>query len=583
MAYWNYIFKITKAERHNYGTLPMKSQFDVNFQEKWWKAANDPKNPFNPLSNIDHYVWCALANVMYHNNTRGCQEPTSIKMEDFSIGIGTEGDYAGIPYVQLNANYDNQKGVALTMKKNVVNAENSKKKCLPIPFDSHPLSCYKTIRTLMEWMPAIENCTETKAAGRRFFRHKASKKDLLKFKSMGMPWQLSPNKNNVIGPNNVNVILKKIAKWCGYNNWERCTSHGLRRGGLSTCANAGVSSAVMVQLGGHSAVPKEQKMTALYQKPNQQAYDQAIRAKHGSPSAIKEKLAAEQSKKFFADDDPNPDDFDLDDIFAGLNDFDFTAVDGKEDKKPSVGFDLDKKPAAVDTKPPPFAPELPTIDAPSEELALCDRTNTPQVYTKHVERKLPFPYKPTPHYGHQLKLVRDQMAELKLKEQQLQQQQPPHHYRHEQLDFSTPAAQAHYEANRVTQSEAPQFAIRRNTGVAVSYVQQPHQVQQQQPRILFTGTTQQVPYQVQSFQPPPDHVQNYQTPMPVQPPTVVHQQFVHQPQYVHHQQPTLVQSFAPPQAPTTIVQQQQQPTPYFGESQVPSSYHLQQPPQFRWI
>ena len=81
-AFWKKTFAFVKEHRHNYGSLPNKSVFDKKFFEKQDAAAADPNNPYNPHKNVKHYVWTALENIIYEFNTRGCREPTSIKLED---------------------------------------------------------------------------------------------------------------------------------------------------------------------------------------------------------------------------------------------------------------------------------------------------------------------------------------------------------------------------------------------------------------------------------------------------------------------------------------------------------------------
>jgi hypothetical protein len=61
------------------------------------EAADDPKNPFSPFSNDDHFVWCVLENIMYKFNTRGCLEPSFIYVEDFVVGTIEEGAFKNIP------------------------------------------------------------------------------------------------------------------------------------------------------------------------------------------------------------------------------------------------------------------------------------------------------------------------------------------------------------------------------------------------------------------------------------------------------------------------------------------------------
>eukprot|EP00536_Pseudo-nitzschia_multiseries_P013085 jgi/Psemu1/34088/gm1.34088_g len=86
----------------------------------------------------------------------------------------------------------------------------------------------------------------------------------------------------VIGVHKVNELLVQIAIWSGYNNPERCTAHGKRHETLSKVANASVFPSLIKGMGGHASID----ITTRYIKPNQQAIDAAVRAKHGSPSKI---------------------------------------------------------------------------------------------------------------------------------------------------------------------------------------------------------------------------------------------------------------------------------------------------------
>ena len=223
-------------------------------------------------------------NVMYQFNTRGCLEPSSILVEDFEVGIWQIGACKGIMFVRLKEDYGGQKNRALSLKNPVVNADNSKKKTLPAFYSSDPLSCFQTVRKLIMWCPDSKTCTDI--GGRRLFRKPASVADLLSWSAAGKPWRLS--RSVVVGKSRVNPIIKKIAKWCGYDNADRCTAHGQRRAGLSKSLNSGTTApAVMVQLGGHSLL----STTARYNLPDQEAYDRTIRTKDGSPTAIKKEMA----------------------------------------------------------------------------------------------------------------------------------------------------------------------------------------------------------------------------------------------------------------------------------------------------
>ena len=82
-AYWKQVFNMTRANRITYGTLPNKSDFDATWVEKRIAAAEDPTNEFNPYSNIEHYIWCAMENIMFHWCTRGANEPSSLLVGGF--------------------------------------------------------------------------------------------------------------------------------------------------------------------------------------------------------------------------------------------------------------------------------------------------------------------------------------------------------------------------------------------------------------------------------------------------------------------------------------------------------------------
>eukprot|EP00536_Pseudo-nitzschia_multiseries_P004598 jgi/Psemu1/10330/gm1.10330_g len=109
----------------------------------------------------------------------------------------------------------------------------------------------------------------------RIFRKPASKKQI-------NASVLNYSASKVIGVHKVNELLVQIAIWSGYDNPERCTAHGKRHEALSKVANASVCPSLIKGMGGHASID----ITTRYIKPNQQAIDAAVRAKHGSPSKI---------------------------------------------------------------------------------------------------------------------------------------------------------------------------------------------------------------------------------------------------------------------------------------------------------
>ena len=126
---------------------------------------------------------------------------------------------------------------------------------------------------------------EGSEGGRRIFRKPASKAELELWTKQGHPeWKLSAKRSRVIGQNKINDIVKEIAVLCKYDNPDKCTAHGKRRGGISVVGNQknGCHSQAVQQIGGHAYL----KTTCGYIEPNQQAYGDIVWTKAGSPNAI---------------------------------------------------------------------------------------------------------------------------------------------------------------------------------------------------------------------------------------------------------------------------------------------------------
>ena len=167
-GYWNEVFRVTKLYREDYGTLPNKSTFDKDWYEKRNKAALDEDNKFDPhpQRNVEHFVWCALENVMCQFCLRGNLEPSSLLVEDFTQEYIQEGAFKGIPCFVLRANYSGQKGHALSLRNPTHDVENTKKKTYPCPYNKDELSCYQTLLKLFEMMPDADVCEDGRNGGR---------------------------------------------------------------------------------------------------------------------------------------------------------------------------------------------------------------------------------------------------------------------------------------------------------------------------------------------------------------------------------------------------------------------------------
>eukprot|EP00536_Pseudo-nitzschia_multiseries_P004108 jgi/Psemu1/9274/gm1.9274_g len=187
--------------------------FDINWYNKRNKAINDSKNPLDPFNNLEHFVWCAMENIMTKWATCRCLEPSSIVKEDFETGVFSEGEF---------------------------------KTTLPCPYNRDPMSTYQTTIKLLSLVS--DNCEGINW----IFCKPASKKQ---------------KEASVIGKSRINEILVLIATWSGYDNPEQCTAHGKRHQSISKVVNAGVSASLVKVLGDHAHL----NTTANYILLDQQA------------------------------------------------------------------------------------------------------------------------------------------------------------------------------------------------------------------------------------------------------------------------------------------------------------------------
>lgn len=71
LAYWRYVFDITKKYRPDYGTTPNSAQFDENWRQKRTKAIADGKLDLN---NYKHHIMVLTEELMCCFNLRGSEE-----------------------------------------------------------------------------------------------------------------------------------------------------------------------------------------------------------------------------------------------------------------------------------------------------------------------------------------------------------------------------------------------------------------------------------------------------------------------------------------------------------------------------
>ena len=170
-AYWKRIFSIAKEYRQTYGTLPHAATFDEFWQEKRQAAIDDPDNPFDPKHRYDHLVYCGMEDSQSQWGLRGAKEPTMLCNEDFVRGLMGEGNFAGIPFINLLPNHDEQKLDSLTLKNPTKSTNKTSTIYLPIMYSANPYSSYQTMSSILDSVPEC-------VGPNRIFRKEASKKQI---------------------------------------------------------------------------------------------------------------------------------------------------------------------------------------------------------------------------------------------------------------------------------------------------------------------------------------------------------------------------------------------------------------------
>lgn len=72
LAYWRYVFEITKSSRPDYGTTPHAAQFDANWRIKRQRAIESGE--LKPLTDYKHHLMVLTEELMCCNNLRGSKE-----------------------------------------------------------------------------------------------------------------------------------------------------------------------------------------------------------------------------------------------------------------------------------------------------------------------------------------------------------------------------------------------------------------------------------------------------------------------------------------------------------------------------
>jgi hypothetical protein len=91
-----------------------------------------------------------------------------------------------------------------------------------------------------------------------------------------------------VGENTVGPLCKEMAEEMGFDRWEKCTGHGLRKMGITNAMTYAETNIAPVVLG--ASRHKNYQTSLAYQKPNDdmyRSYNKAIKGKHGSSPPTK--------------------------------------------------------------------------------------------------------------------------------------------------------------------------------------------------------------------------------------------------------------------------------------------------------
>ena len=78
LAFWRYVFAVTKKIQPEYGTRPNKACFDPLFREKQEMAIKEGK--LDPYNNYDHFMMVLSEELMVCNILCGSKEPIFLKV-----------------------------------------------------------------------------------------------------------------------------------------------------------------------------------------------------------------------------------------------------------------------------------------------------------------------------------------------------------------------------------------------------------------------------------------------------------------------------------------------------------------------
>jgi hypothetical protein len=99
--------------RPEYGTKPMASNFDHQWDSKLEKAIQEGK--LDPIGNYEHHLKLLTALVMKTFCLRGAKEPSYLTKDDFIWSEKTVGKYAGLKCVRLKPSHQGQKMKELSL------------------------------------------------------------------------------------------------------------------------------------------------------------------------------------------------------------------------------------------------------------------------------------------------------------------------------------------------------------------------------------------------------------------------------------------------------------------------------------
>ena len=200
-------------------------QADIKLCEAFKNKVNDPfaltSQGFEDRQNIALYK---CGRFFYR---RGGKEISHMEWDSISFGVCEDGPDVGLEYAANSISWD--KAHRLNLKNNTICTNG--KQIFPVKVRANPEDPLCTVK-LLKFFRSICHPSQ-----KRVFCKKASESQLKEWRLSNEPYQCNPNQH--VRENTINKGMKYIAQLCGFEDFNKCTSHGNCALGITTAVSNG--------------------------------------------------------------------------------------------------------------------------------------------------------------------------------------------------------------------------------------------------------------------------------------------------------------------------------------------------------